>query len=94
MLIDCVTTTLAGTMVGNVVFKIAADIVGWSKMYGMELLIVILATLLLAISSRGEKDSLEVIGFIMTWRCIMGLSIGAGCLLSAVITSEFASRRH
>ena len=81
-------------MVGNVAFEIAAGIVGWRKMYGMELLIVILATLLPAMSSRGEKDSLEVIGFIMTWRCIMGLCIGAGYPLSVVITSEFAPRRH
>lgn len=86
--------TLAGTMVGNVAFGIAADMVGRRKMYGMELLIVILATLLLAMSSRGEKDSLEVVGFIVTWRCIMGLCIGADYPLSAVITSEFAPRRH
>ena len=81
-------------MVGNVVFKIAADIVGWSKMYGMELLIVILATLVLAMSSCGEKYSLEVVGLIMTWRCIMGLCIWAGYPLSVVIMSEFAPRRH
>lgn len=86
--------TLAGTMVGNIAFGIAADMVGRRKMYGMELLIVILATLLLAMSSRGEKDSLEVVGFIITWRCIMGLCIGAGYPLSVVITSEFAPRRH
>lgn len=81
-------------MVGNIAFGIAADIVGRRKMYGMELLVIILATLLLAMSSRGEKDSLEIVAFIMTWRSIMGLCIGADCPLSAAITSEFAPRRH
>ncbi|OCK82250.1 MFS general substrate transporter [Lepidopterella palustris CBS 459.81] len=86
--------TLAGTMLGNVIFGIAADIVGRRKMYGTELLVVILATLLLSMSSRGEKDSLQVVGFILAWRLMMGICIGADYPLSAVITAEFAPRKH
>jgi MFS transporter, PHS family, inorganic phosphate transporter len=86
--------TLAGTMIGQIGFGIAADVLGRRKMYGLELIIVIVATVLLAMSSRGELDSMNVVGWLITWRAVMGLGIGADYPLSAVICSEFAPRRH
>ncbi|KAF2792263.1 inorganic phosphate transporter 1-4 /Pi cotransporter [Melanomma pulvis-pyrius CBS 109.77] len=85
--------TLAGTMLGQIAFGFAADILGRRKMYGMELVIVIVGTMLMIMSSNGEKNSMGVGGWLITWRAIMGLGIGADYPLSAVITSEFAPRK-
>ena len=85
--------TLAGTMIGQIAFGFAADILGRRKMYGMELVIVIVGTMLMIMSSNGEHNSMGVGGWLITWRAIMGLGIGADYPLSAVITSEFAPRK-
>ncbi|ORY11457.1 major facilitator superfamily domain-containing protein [Clohesyomyces aquaticus] len=86
--------TLAGTMIGQIAFGYAADKLGRRKMYGLELLIVIVATILMVMSSNGERNSMAIGGWLITWRAIMGLGIGADYPLSAVITSEFAPRKH
>ncbi|KAF2272594.1 inorganic phosphate transporter 1-4 /Pi cotransporter [Westerdykella ornata] len=85
--------TLAGTMLGQIAFGFAADILGRRKMYGLELVIVIVGTMLMIMSSNGEKNSMAVGGWLVAWRAIMGIGIGADYPLSAVITAEFAPRR-
>jgi PHS family inorganic phosphate transporter-like MFS transporter len=87
-------STLAGTMIGQVVFGFAADMVGRRKMYGLELVIIIVGTMLLIMSSNGESSSMSVGGWLIAWRAVMGLGIGADYPLSAVITAEFAPRKH
>ncbi|KAH5621415.1 hypothetical protein HBI23_240340 [Parastagonospora nodorum] len=87
-------STLAGTMIGQVGFGFAADILGRRKMYGLELVIIIVGTMFLLMSSNGERNSMHVAGWLITWRAIMGVGIGADCPLSAVITAEFAPRRY
>lgn len=67
-------STLAGTMVGQISFGYAADLVGRRKMYGLELVIIIVGTLLLLMSSTGEKNSMSVGGWLIAWRAIMGRS--------------------
>jgi len=61
-------------------------------MYGVELTIMIVATLSLSLSSDG--DSLSVVGVIIFWRVILGIGIGGDYPSSAVITSELANIRH
>lgn len=63
-------------------------------MYGLELVIIIVGTMLMIMSSNGERNSMQVGGWLITWRAVMGLGIGADYPLSAVITAEFAPRRH
>ncbi|KAH7073141.1 major facilitator superfamily domain-containing protein [Paraphoma chrysanthemicola] len=87
-------STLVGTMVGQIGFGFAADILGRRKMYGLELVIIIVGTMFLLMSSNGEKNSMAVGGWLITWRTIMGIGIGADYPLSAVITAEFAPRRY
>lgn len=106
-------STLAGTMIGQIAFGFAADVLGRRKMYGMELVVIIVGTMLLLMSSRGEKNSMDVGGWLIAWRALMGMSsdtaaqatldlvltiagigIGADYPLSAVITAEFAPRKH
>jgi PHS family inorganic phosphate transporter-like MFS transporter len=65
-------STLAGTMLGQIGFGFAADILGRRKMYGLELVIIIVGTMFLLMSSRGEKGSMAIGGWLITWRAIMG----------------------
>jgi PHS family inorganic phosphate transporter-like MFS transporter len=65
-------STLAGTMVGQIGFGFAADLLGRRKMYGLELVIIIVGTMLLLMSSNGEKNSMAIGGWLITWRAIMG----------------------
>lgn len=64
-------STLAGTMIGQVGFGFAADILGRRKMYGLELVIIIIGTMLLLMSSSGQYNSMAVGGWLITWRAVM-----------------------
>ncbi|KAF2624439.1 MFS general substrate transporter [Macroventuria anomochaeta] len=86
-------STLAGTMIGQIAFGFAADVLGRRKMYGMELVVIIVGTMLLLMSSSGEKNSMNVSGWLIAWRAVMGIGIGADYPLSAVIVAEFAPRK-
>lgn len=66
-------STLGGSMIGQIGFGFAADILGRRKMYGLELVIIIVGTMLLLMSSNGEKDSMAIGGWLITWRAIMGM---------------------
>jgi PHS family inorganic phosphate transporter-like MFS transporter len=65
-------STLAGTMLGQIAFGFAADVLGRRKMYGLELVMIIVGTMLLLMSSNGEKNSMDVGGWLIAWRAIMG----------------------
>ncbi|KNG49267.1 aat family amino acid transporter [Stemphylium lycopersici] len=65
-------STLAGTMIGQIGFGFAADILGRRKMYGLELVIIIVGSMLLLMSSTGAKNSMEISGWLITWRAVMG----------------------
>ncbi|KAI8268815.1 Repressible high-affinity phosphate permease [Colletotrichum sp. SAR11_239] len=83
--------TSAGTVVGQLGFGILADIVGRKKMYGVELIIIIFATIAQALSSG--SPSVSITGLMVFWRIIMGVGIGGDYPLSAIITSEFATTK-
>jgi PHS family inorganic phosphate transporter-like MFS transporter len=83
--------TSTGTVVGQVSFGILADIVGRKKMYGMELILIIFATLAQSLSAHSPACS--IVGVIVFWRVLMGIGIGGDYPLSSIITSEFATTR-
>ncbi|KAL0939558.1 phosphate:H+ symporter [Colletotrichum truncatum] len=83
--------TSAGTVIGQVGFGVLADIVGRKKMYGVELMVIIIATIAQALSS--SSPSVSITGLIVFWRIIMGIGIGGDYPLSAIITSEFATTK-
>ena len=60
-------------------------------MYGLELMIIIFATLAQALTS--SSPSMNIIGLIIFWRVIMGIGIGGDYPLSSIITSEFATTK-
>jgi Sugar (and other) transporter len=65
------TATSGGNILGQVGFGILADIVGRKKMYGLELIIMILATLAQAISS--SSPNVSIVGVLVFWRVVMGI---------------------
>ncbi|OSC99890.1 phosphate transporter [Trametes coccinea BRFM310] len=81
--------TPCGTLVGQLLFGWLADVVGRKRMYGIELMLIIIATFGQAVT--GEGHAVNIIGVLIVWRFIMGIGIGGDYPLSAVISSEFAS---
>ncbi|KAH8980885.1 phosphate transporter, partial [Lactarius akahatsu] len=80
-----------GNLFGQLLFGWLADILGRKRMYGIELIIIITATLVQALAGSGR--AVNIIGVIAFWRFVMGVGVGGDYPLSAVITSEFASTR-
>ncbi|KAG6917519.1 hypothetical protein DXG01_002266 [Tephrocybe rancida] len=83
--------TPVGTLFGQLLFGWLADVVGRKRMYGIELMIIIIATFAQAMSGGGH--AVGIIGVLVVWRFLMGIGIGGDYPLSAVISSEFASTR-
>ncbi|EHY60034.1 acid phosphatase pho5 [Exophiala dermatitidis] len=83
--------TSGGTVLGQVGFGWAADMVGRKRMYGLELIVIIMATLAQALSS--DSAAISVVGLIIFWRVMMGIGIGGDYPLSSIITSEFATTK-
>ena len=80
--------TLAGSMVGQVFFGWLGDRFGRTRLYGIELAIVIFSTIGVASASTGYLNDMSILGWLSVWRFVMGLGIGAEYPLSAVITAE------
>ncbi|CAG8627106.1 20021_t:CDS:2 [Dentiscutata erythropus] len=78
-----------GTLIGQIFFGWSADRYGRKKIYGLELSIMVVAT----IGSAMVADSFAttIWGSLVFWRFILGIGIGGDYPLSAVITSEFAT---
>ncbi|KAG1882145.1 major facilitator superfamily domain-containing protein [Suillus subluteus] len=83
--------TPVGNLVGQLLFGWLADILGRKRMYGVELMIMIIATFGQALA--GEAPAVNILGVIIVWRFIMGVGIGGDYPLSAIISSEFAATR-
>jgi len=83
--------TPIGNIIGQLLFGWLADVVGRKRMYGIELMIIIVSTFGQALSSSGP--AVNITGIICVWRLLLGIGIGGDYPLSAVISSEFASTR-
>ncbi|KAI4164209.1 MAG: hypothetical protein LQ342_002173 [Letrouitia transgressa] len=83
--------TSGGTVLGQVGFGALADVLGRKRMYGLELIIIIFATLAQSLSAA--SPAMSVVGLIIFWRVLMGVGIGGDYPLSSIITSEFATTK-
>ena len=63
--------TSGGTVIGQFGFGIIADIVGRKRMYGLELILIIFATLAQSLTSN--SPSINLVGIIIFWRVLMGI---------------------
>jgi PHS family inorganic phosphate transporter-like MFS transporter len=81
-----------GALIGQLVFGYIADKYGRKKVYGIELLIIIIGTIGSALS--GNSPSTSIITMLVLWRLFMGIGIGGDYPISNVITSEFAGKNH
>jgi MFS family permease len=61
--------TSGGTVLGQLGFGYLADVVGRKRMYGLELIIIIFATLAQSLSSPSPATS--IVGLFIFWRVIM-----------------------
>ncbi|KAF4996437.1 hypothetical protein FGRMN_4494 [Fusarium graminum] len=84
-------STSAGTVIGQLGFGMLADVVGRKRMYGLELIVIIFATL--AQSLTAGSPSTSIVGVLIFWRVLMGVGIGGDYPLSSIITSEFATTK-
>ncbi|KAI0158868.1 H+ symporter [Pestalotiopsis sp. NC0098] len=84
-------STSAGIVVGQLLFGWLADVYGRRRMYGVELGIIVVATLASCLVAPSQAVSFT--GSMTFWRVIMGIGIGGDYPLSSVITSEFAPTR-
>ncbi|TGO55283.1 hypothetical protein BCON_0094g00330 [Botryotinia convoluta] len=85
--------TLGGSIIGQIGFGLGADLYGRRKMYGLELMITIFATLGVVMSSSGIEGSMSIIVWLLVWRFVLGIGIGSDYPLSSVITAEFAPHK-
>ncbi|KAK2066983.1 hypothetical protein P8C59_000757 [Phyllachora maydis] len=67
------------------------EIMGRRRMYGLELMVIIFATLAqaLASSSPAMMGAMNIVGIVIFWRVLMGVGIGGDYPLSSIITSGF-----
>ncbi|KAM5544522.1 hypothetical protein V8D89_001420 [Ganoderma adspersum] len=81
--------TPAGTVFGQLIFGWLADVFGRKRMYGIEMMLIIVASFGQAMC--GQAQAANIIGVLVVWRVILGVGIGGDYPLSSVIPSEFAS---
>lgn len=74
--------TSGGTVIGQLGFGFLADIVGRKKMYGLELIIIIFATLAQSLTAPSVATSF--VGLMIFWRVVMGVGIGE-CFLVHIL---------
>ncbi|KAH9847506.1 phosphate transporter [Lenzites betulinus] len=83
--------TPVGVVLGQLVFGWLADVFGRKRIYGYELMLMIVASFGQALA--GEAHGVNIIGVLVVWRFIMGLGVGGDYPLSSVIPAEFSSTR-
>ena len=84
-------STSVGTVIGQVGFGTIADIVGRKKIYGLELIIMIVMSVLQ--TTTGESRAINFVAVLTFYRIVMGIGIGGDYPLSSIITSEFATTK-
>ncbi|KIL59346.1 hypothetical protein M378DRAFT_62435, partial [Amanita muscaria Koide BX008] len=79
-----------GAIFGQLVFGWLADFVGRKKMYGIELVIMVVSTFVQALAGETKTGSVSIVSALIVWRVLMSVGIGGDYPLSAIIVSEFS----
>ena len=75
-------------MVGQFFFGIAGDRWGRKRVYGAELVVLTVSTVLMAIVSKGALAGTNRLAWITAWRFIMGIGIGMLVPLSTMLHAD------
>jgi hypothetical protein len=67
---------LVGTFFGQLLLGVLGDRFGRRKVYGWELVILMTATILFSITSKGALAGSNRVAWIASWRFVMGIGIG------------------
>ncbi|KAI8915571.1 major facilitator superfamily domain-containing protein, partial [Gorgonomyces haynaldii] len=78
-----------GNLVGQFAFGMMGDVFGRKKMYGVELIILIVGALGCALVPGSW-----IVVLMVFWRFVLGVGVGGDYPVSGVIASEFASQQH
>lgn len=82
--------TNVGNLIGQIIFGILGDSKGRKSIYGIELLIIIVATIGSSMSGAAATG-VGVLGFLGFWRFLLGIGIGGDYPMSATVSSEWSS---
>ncbi|PCH42215.1 phosphate transporter [Wolfiporia cocos MD-104 SS10] len=81
--------TPVGIIIGQLLFGWLGDRLGRKRIYGLELIIIIIGTF--GQTMTCPASAISFVGTLTAWRLFMGIGIGGDYPLSAVISSEFSS---
>ncbi|KAJ3010324.1 UNVERIFIED_CONTAM: phosphate transporter [Siphonaria sp. JEL0065] len=82
-----------GNFVGQLGFGYLGDKLGRKRMYGVELIIMIVCTIG-SVLSASMINGWSILVILSIWRFFLGIGIGGDYPMSATITSEFANVRY
>jgi MFS transporter, PHS family, inorganic phosphate transporter len=76
--------TLFGSVLGQLLFGYLADRFGRTRLYGIELVLVIVSTIGVATSSHGYDNGMSFLGLFIWWRFVMGIGLSTCCTAHAL----------
>jgi PHS family inorganic phosphate transporter-like MFS transporter len=82
-----------GILIGQIVYGVASDKLGRKRVYGTELLVIVVAGCASAMSGS-TVSGMSVFTQLFIWRFFLGIGIGGDYPLSATITSESSKTKH
>ncbi|KAJ1725657.1 hypothetical protein LPJ53_000136 [Coemansia erecta] len=85
--------TQLGCIFGQFIFGYLSDRLGRKRIYGVELIIIIVCTLGGSFAGNTARG-LSVYWVLFIWRFVLGIGIGGDYPVSAIITSEFATTKN
>lgn len=81
--------TLAGVVLGALVLGHLADRVGRRKVQGFGFIITLISTIGTTQASAGFNNAtMSFLGWLLFWRSVLGIGIGALYVSAAVVTAE------
>lgn len=84
-------STSVGTVIGQIGFGTMADMKGRKAIYGLELIVMICATIIQC--CLGHSPAINFPAIFSTLRIVMGIGIGGDYPLSSIISSEFSTTK-
>ncbi|KAF8156352.1 phosphate transporter [Pholiota molesta] len=82
-----------GSVIGQFSFGYAADALGRKAVYGKELMLIILATILTLTTPTGHLSPNACLVYLGVFRILLGIGVGGDYPMSASITSDRANLR-